>query len=83
MLHVELACMRLIEVLFFFGLIGCTGVVVISWISIFRSGFAGKNDAPPPVYPVGSTNSVWPARSAYIQSLCNDLATPTRPHLGK
>jgi hypothetical protein len=32
--------MRALEVLFFTGLIGCSLVVVISWISIFKSGFS-------------------------------------------
>jgi hypothetical protein len=31
--------MRLVEAMFFTGLAGCVLVVVISWISIFASGF--------------------------------------------
>jgi hypothetical protein len=31
---------RLVEILFFTGLIGCVSVVVISWISIFKDGFS-------------------------------------------
>jgi len=36
---------RIVEVLFFTGLIGCACVVVISWISIFREGFSNAKDA--------------------------------------
>ncbi|HTB96753.1 MAG TPA: hypothetical protein VK716_07075 [Terracidiphilus sp.] len=32
--------MRAIEVMFFTGLCGCLLVVIISWISIFKSGFS-------------------------------------------
>jgi hypothetical protein len=32
-----------IEVMFFTGLLGCALVVVISWISIFKSDFADGN----------------------------------------
>jgi hypothetical protein len=35
--------MYVVEVLFFTGLIGCTAVVVISWISIFKSGFSNDH----------------------------------------
>lgn len=31
---------RVLEVMFFAGLIGCAAVVVISWVSIFKSGFS-------------------------------------------
>ena len=31
---------RLIEILFFTGLVGCIFVVIISWISIFKEGFS-------------------------------------------
>jgi hypothetical protein len=34
---------ELLEVIFFTGLIGCAVVVVISWVSIFKSGFSDKN----------------------------------------
>jgi len=40
MLRFEFFCMRLVEVLFFTGLIGCSVVVLASWISIFKSEFA-------------------------------------------
>lgn len=40
MLYFQLVCMHLIELLFFIGLAGCFGVVLLSWISIFKSGFA-------------------------------------------
>ena len=39
--------MRLIEILFFAGLIGCTMVVLISWISIFREGFSDPRNTKP------------------------------------
>jgi hypothetical protein len=32
--------MRLVEILFFTGIIGCAIVVVVSWISIFKEGFS-------------------------------------------
>jgi hypothetical protein len=35
---------RTLEVMFFTGLAGCTLVVVISWISIFRSGFSHDDE---------------------------------------
>jgi hypothetical protein len=31
---------RILEVLFFTGILGCLVVVVLSWISIFKSGFS-------------------------------------------
>ena len=34
---------RSLEVMFFMGLTGCSLVVVISWISIFKSGFSDKD----------------------------------------
>jgi hypothetical protein len=34
---------RILEVMFFTGLIGCVSVVVISWISIFKEGFSDDN----------------------------------------
>ena len=34
---------RVLEVMFFCGLIGCAGVVVVSWISIFKSGFSDRD----------------------------------------
>ena len=35
--------MYVVEALFFIGLIGCTTVVFISWISIFKSGFSSDH----------------------------------------
>ena len=32
-----------VEILFFVGLAGCVLVVVISWISIFKTGFSKSN----------------------------------------
>jgi hypothetical protein len=37
-------CMRAVEIMFFTGLIGCAVVVLISWVSIFRSGFSKENN---------------------------------------
>jgi hypothetical protein len=34
---------KVVEVLFFVGIVGCLLVVAISWISIFKEGFS-KND---------------------------------------
>jgi hypothetical protein len=39
--------MRLLEVLFFTGLAGCTIAVALSWISIFKSGFADTQESAP------------------------------------
>ena len=36
--------MRLVVFLFFTGLLGCASVVVLSWISIFSSGFKRDRD---------------------------------------
>ena len=44
MIYFELVCMHLIELLFFVGLTGCFGVVLLSWISIFKSGFAAERE---------------------------------------
>jgi len=33
-------CLRAIEVMFFTGLVGCAVVVVISWVSIVKTGFS-------------------------------------------
>ena len=32
-----------LEFMFFTGLIGCASVVIISWISIFKSGFSRED----------------------------------------
>lgn len=34
---------KILEVMFFAGLIGCTGVVIVSWVSIFKSGFSDRD----------------------------------------
>lgn len=36
---------RVVEVMFFTGLIGCVSVVIISWVSIFREGFSNPRNA--------------------------------------
>ena len=36
---------RFVEIMFFSGLIGCTLVVVISWVSIFKEGFSDSKNA--------------------------------------
>ena len=33
---------RILEITFFTGLIGCAFVVILSWISIFRDGFTKR-----------------------------------------
>ena len=35
---------KVVEVLFFVGIIGCVLVVTISWISIFKEGFSKTDD---------------------------------------
>ncbi len=35
---------RILEVMFFTGLVGCSAVVLISWVSIFKSGFSSNDD---------------------------------------
>jgi hypothetical protein len=39
-----LLSVRVIEVMFFTGLLGCVLVVVISWISIFKDGFTDQDE---------------------------------------
>jgi hypothetical protein len=34
----------ILEAMFFTGLIGCVGVVVLSWISILKSAFSEKSE---------------------------------------
>ncbi len=41
--------MRVVEVVFFTGLIGCALVVIFSWISIFGDGFTNDEDDDPPI----------------------------------
>ena len=38
---------HILEAMFFTGLVGCAAVVVISWISIFKSGFSDKDNQRP------------------------------------
>jgi hypothetical protein len=33
-----------LDTMFFIGLTGCASVVVISWVSIFKSGFSSSSD---------------------------------------
>ena len=42
-LQLMLFAAHALEVLFFTGLIGCVGVVIISWISIFSNGFSNDD----------------------------------------
>jgi len=35
---------KIIEVLFFVGIVGCLLVVTISWISIFKEGFSKTDE---------------------------------------
>lgn len=45
MLHsVLVLATKLVEVLFFVGIVGCVLVVAISWVSIFREGFRNSDD---------------------------------------
>lgn len=47
MTAVSVFCIRVLTVLFFTGLAGCSIVVLLSWISICRSEFSGKGDSEP------------------------------------
>jgi hypothetical protein len=35
---------KVVEVLFFVGIVGCVLVVTISWISIFKEGLSNSDD---------------------------------------
>jgi hypothetical protein len=35
---------KVVEVMFFVGIVGCVLVVAISWISIFKEGFSNTDD---------------------------------------
>lgn len=35
---------KIVEVLFFVGLVGCVLVVTISWVSIFKEGFSNRDE---------------------------------------
>jgi|KBSMisStaDraftv2_1062788.scaffolds.fasta_scaffold18744_3 hypothetical protein len=35
---------KIVEVMFFVGIVGCVLVVAISWISIFKEGFSNTDD---------------------------------------
>jgi hypothetical protein len=35
---------NILEIMFFTGLIGCVGVVFLSWISILKSAFSEKSE---------------------------------------
>lgn len=39
-----LFAIRVVEVMFFSGLVGCASVVVVSWISIFKDGFSDPRE---------------------------------------
>lgn len=36
----EVVIMKVLETAFFFGLMGCATVVLISWVSILKEGFS-------------------------------------------
>jgi len=36
--------LRVLEALFFTGFVGCTLVVIISWVSIFKNGFSREDE---------------------------------------
>jgi hypothetical protein len=42
-----IALFYVLEVMFFTGLVGCALVVVVSWISIFKSGFSDADEHLP------------------------------------
>jgi hypothetical protein len=33
-----------VDVMFFTGLVGCAGVVLFSWVSIFKSAFSDRDE---------------------------------------
>ncbi len=35
---------KIVEILFFVGIVGCVLVVTISWVSIFKEGFKTSDD---------------------------------------
>lgn len=35
---------KIVEVMFFVGIVGCVLVVTISWVSIFKEGFRTSDD---------------------------------------
>jgi len=50
MLHsLMLLATKIVEVLFFVGIVGCVLVVSISWISIFKEGFSKSDEHNQPV----------------------------------
>lgn len=44
-LHLAVGIMRVLEILFFTGLIGCAAAVVLSWIDIWKDAFSSE-EAP-------------------------------------
>jgi hypothetical protein len=42
-LKLEVLGMRILEVMFFTGMIGCTACVIISWFSVGKGSFTDKN----------------------------------------
>lgn len=45
MLHsVLVLATKVVEIMFFAGIVGCVLVVTISWVSIFREGFKNSDD---------------------------------------
>ena len=40
---------KIVEVMFFVGIVGCVLVVTISWVSIFKEGFRTSDDQAPGV----------------------------------
>ncbi len=41
--HIIIWAIRVVEVMFFTGLIGCVATVLLSWISILRVAFTSKD----------------------------------------
>ena len=57
MLRFEVFCIRAVELTFFCALAGCASCVVMSWISIFKSGFSAEKKAPPVKSPLDKSST--------------------------
>ncbi len=53
MLRVEIFLIRVLQITFFTGLVGCAVTVVLSWISIFGGELLGRGESRPgdPIAP--------------------------------
>lgn len=68
-------CIRALEILFFTGLAGCSLVVVISWVSILKSGLSDKDDMKMDEIPASTQQA-----AAYRFTHPDFVASPTFNH---